>query len=244
MNYDNVSSAELAARLRTPGLLCLPEVGSTLDIVHELAAEGAPAGTLVLTDMQTRGRGRQGRSWHSPPGIGVWLGYLVRVPHPLETGLLSLRVGLAMAEALADLGAGCRLKWPNDVLVADRKVAGILCEGRSVPAAWVAVGIGVNVRGPLPEAIADTATTLDAHVPDVTRVGLLERLVPRLHMLSSRPELSDSEREAYRRHDWLFGRRLLEPVDGTALGIDADGALLVETGNGTRRVLTGTVRAA
>jgi biotin-[acetyl-CoA-carboxylase] ligase BirA-like protein len=185
MKYDGLDPRDLSRRTQTPGLVVLAQVTSALDVLHELAAEGARAGTAVLADVQTRGRGRQGRSWHSPAGQGIWLTYLVRPPGPLETGVLALRVGLAVAASLERLGCRPRVKWPNDVLLDGRKVAGILCEARSMPGepGWVAVGIGMNVHGPLPDELAQSAVALDEVVP-VTRIAVLERLLPLLHDLA------------------------------------------------------------
>jgi BirA family biotin operon repressor/biotin-[acetyl-CoA-carboxylase] ligase len=245
MTYDGLTPDELARRTGAPQLLVLGEVTSALDVLHDLAAEGAPSGAAVLADVQTRGRGRQGRSWHSPAGQGIWLAYLVRPPVPLESGVLALRVGLAVAAALERLGARPRLKWPNDVVLDGRKVAGILCEARSTPAAevWVAVGIGMNVHGPLPAALTQGAITLDEAVA-VTRVAVLERLLPLLHELALAPRLDPTERRVYAALDWLRGRRLQAPAAGVARGIDADGALLVETDAGPRRVIAGSVELA
>jgi BirA family biotin operon repressor/biotin-[acetyl-CoA-carboxylase] ligase len=242
MKYDGLDPATLARRTRTPGLVVLAEVDSALDVLHELAAEGARAGTAVLADIQTRGRGRQGRSWHSPAGQGIWLTYLVRPPAPLETGVLALRVGLAVAAALEQLGAEPRVKWPNDVLLDGRKVAGILCEARAMPGepGWVAVGVGINVHGPLPAGLAQSAVALDAILP-VTRVAVLERLLPLLGGLALSPRLDEAEQRVYAALDWLRGRRLRAPAAGVACGIDADGALLVETRVGPRRVVAGSV---
>ena len=243
MIYDGVAPADLAARLRAPSCLALATVTSTMDIVHELAAEAAPAGTVVLADEQVKGRGRLGRRWPSPRGAGVWLGYLLRPSQSLEGGVLSLRVGLAVIQALRDLGVAARLKWPNDVVADDRKLAGILCEARWLKerTSWVAVGIGMNVHGPLPAEIADGAVSLDELHPGATRMGLLEVLVPRLHALSHAAVLTDVERAEYNRHDWLLGQKLLEPLAGMARGIAADGALLVETPSGIERVMGGGV---
>lgn len=245
MTYDGLSPEEVARRTRTPRLLVLREVTSALDVLHDLAAEGAPAGTAVLADVQTRGRGRQGRSWHSPAGQGIWLTYLVRPPGPLESGVLALRVGLAVAATLERLGAAPRVKWPNDVLLDGRKVAGVLCEARSTPGAggWVALGIGMNVHGPLPAEVVPGAIVLDEAVP-VTRIAVLEHLLPLLRELALSPRLDEAERRVYAALDWLSGRRLNAPAVGIARGIDADGALLVETPAGARRVVAGSVELA
>jgi BirA family biotin operon repressor/biotin-[acetyl-CoA-carboxylase] ligase len=243
VSYDGLQPADLAARLRAPGCLALVSVTSTMDIVHELAREGAPAGTVVLADEQVAGRGRQGRYWHSPRGAGIWLGYLVRPARATESGVLALRVGLAIVDALSDVAVTARLKWPNDVVVEGRKLAGVLCEARWAAdrLTWIAVGVGINVHGPLPREIATDAIALSEVIPGLSRVAVLERLVPRLHVLGDDPVLTPAEREAFQRVDWLAGRRLKEPVRGIASGVDPQGALLVETGGGMQRVIGGGV---
>ena len=245
MSYDGYGAEVLAARLGTPLLHVLPEVTSALDALHGLAGDGAGQGAAVLADTQTRGRGRHGRAWHSPPGRGIWLAFLVRPDSTPAAALLSVRVGLAVADALDATGFEVRLKWPNDVVLADRKVAGILCETRwqdAIPA-WVAVGIGVNVHGPVSPDVALVATALDA-VGAVTRVRVLEQLLPRLHALPRGEALSAEERARWATRDWLVGRRLAEPVAGIARGLDADGALRVETDRGIQRALAGHVVVA
>lgn len=244
VTYDGLASADLAARIRARSCLVLPTVTSTLDIVHKLAAEGAPAGTVVLADEQVHGRGREGRRWHSAPEAGILLGYLHQPRGAPVTGVLALRVGLAVGEALEAVGVTPRLKWPNDVLVRDRKVGGILCEARSASGgelAWVAVGIGLNVHGPLPSEVAERAIALDEARPGITRLAVLEALVPRLQQLADGSMLSEAEQRAYRRYDWLAGRDVVEPVAGRVHGVDADGALVVQTNGGRQRVLAGTV---
>ncbi len=246
MLYDGLEVAELARRLAAPHCLCLTTVTSTLDIIHELAAEGAPAGTVVLADEQVAGRGRQGRRWYSPPGAGIWLGYLQRPQRPPEGGVSALRVGLAVVTAVSELGADGRLKWPNDIVVRDRKLGGVLCEARWAGGqpSWIAVGIGVNVHGPLSEEQVEGAIALDEVVSSATRIVVLEQLVPRLHALSDEPELTDEECLAFSRYDWLSGKQLRDPVVGLARGIGADGSLLVETGEGLERIVGGTIVTA
>lgn len=243
--YDALTTAELARRLAAPGCLVLPVVSSTMDVVHDLAAEGAPAGTVVLADEQRSGRGRQGRRWYSPAGIGVWLGYLVRPQAALENGVMAVRVGLAVAEVLEELGVAAQLKWPNDVVVRERKLGGILCEARRGRSGqWIAVGVGINVHRPLPDELAHKAIALDEMRDDVTRVDVLERLVPKLRRLPDAPTLSAQECTRFRERDWLRGRPVREPVAGVVDGLDADGALLVRTAAGVARVVGGSVVAA
>lgn len=159
---------------------------------------------------------------------------------------MALRVGLAVTAALETVGAAVALKWPNDVLAAGRKLAGILCEARWERGrpGWIAVGIGMNVYGPLPERLTPHAVTLDELVPGVTRLAVLEQLIPRLGTLPEAPTLSTEERAAYARHDWLSGKRLVEPVPGDVQGVGPDGALLVATGGRVQRIVGGSVVTA
>lgn len=246
MRYDGIDAIELAARLRCPQCVALERVTSTLDVMHELAADGAPAGTVVLADEQVRGRGRHGRVWRSPRGAGIWLSYLLRPRRPDATAVVSLRVGLAVDDVLESQGIHAQIKWPNDVMVDGRKVCGVLCENRwhGDEVAWMAVGIGLNVHGPLPPELADVAVAADELRPSITRVGLLEQLMPRLHGLAGTPELTADELARFAECDALMGRSILEPVSGTASGIDARGALLVRASDRTERVTGGHVVTA
>ena len=146
--------------------------------------------------------------------------------------LLSLRAGLAAAAALDGLGGfpGVALKWPNDVIVDGRKVGGILCEARwqGDQLAWVAVGVGLNVRNPPPEGTRLPGAALAEWRPDLTVDEVLRPLLAELHGLDhGGPTLARPELAAWHRRDWLRGRTLRVPVMGTAEGIDADGALRV-----------------
>ncbi len=246
MAYDGFTAAQLAARFHVPQCFTLVRVTSTLDVIHELAADGAPGGTLVIADEQVAGRGRQGRRWHSPAGSGIWLGYLSRRDDQTAPGVLGLRVGLALVGALRELDIPAAIKWPNDVIVDHRKLAGVLCEARwdGDRLRWVAIGIGINVKAPLANDVAATATTLDSLRPGVQRVEVLDRLVPRLGELATSDSLTASELEAYAHHDWLRGKRLVEPIEGQIRGVDAGGALIVETPSGTERLTGGHVVTA
>jgi BirA family biotin operon repressor/biotin-[acetyl-CoA-carboxylase] ligase len=244
LTLDGVPAAELARRWRVPRCDLFRELGSTLDAVHELGARGAPAGTTVIAEVQTAGRGRDRRPWHSPAG-GVWLGMVLR-PARAAIGAVAIRAGLALADGVdALLGRPeTRLKWPNDVLLGDRKLAGILCEGRwqGDVLQWLAVGVGVNVGNAIPAEVARRAVALREWLPAVRRIDLLDRLVPALAPIdASEPGLSAAERAAFAARDWLRGRALRAPAAGRAGGISADGALLVEAGAETVAVREGHV---
>ena len=247
LTLDGVAAADLAGRWGVPQCGLFRQLGSTLDAIHELAAQGAPAGTVVVAEEQTAGRGRDGRTWHSPAG-GVWLGMLLR-PARAELGVMSVRVGLAVADAVdAMLGrVETRLKWPNDVLLAEHKLAGILCEGRwhGETLQWLAVGVGVNVCNAIPPAVARHAVALEEWLPAVRRLDVLDRLVPALAALASgEATLSERECAAFAARDWLQGRQLRSPAAGRARGLRADGALLVDLGAATIAVREGHVELA
>ena len=248
---DGIPSAVLARRWGVPQCGVFRTLPSSLDAVHDLGAQEAPSGTVVLAEEQTAGRGRDGRTWRSPVG-GVWLGMLLRPPIP-AAGVLSLRIGLVIADVVEEVlgirptslsGPRAGLKWPNDVLVDDRKVAGILCESRwqGDTLQWVAVGIGINVENEIPVELGTRAIALREFAPDIRRVDVLDRLVPTLLRLTTHDaRLSEFECAAFARRDWLRGRHIRTPMSGRAAGIRPDGALLVDTGAGTTMVRDGHV---
>jgi len=217
------------SRLGRPRLH-LRSVGSTNERARELAEAGAPHGTAVTAGEQTAGRGRQGRGWSTPPGSAIALSLVIRDPDPL----LSLRAGLAVADLA---GAGARVKWPNDVLLDGRKVAGVLVEGRP-QAGWAVLGIGVNAALDLellPEELRGVAGTL----------GLAPRELPRaldelLRALEARlAEPGDATLAALRERDALLGKPVRwDGGEGLGAGIDDAGALLVHLPDGTTTALS------
>lgn len=201
-------------------------IGSTNAKARELAGQGAPHGTLVTASEQTAGRGRQGRSWITPPGTAIAASVILRT----FDDLLPLRAGLAVADLAGD---AARVKWPNDVLVDARKVAGILVEARAPE--WAVVGIGVNVSG-VPAEVEDIATSL---VRDDVEGALHELLVG----LEARVTQDAAEiLAALRERDALLGRRVhWSGGEGVGAGIDSSGALLVETASGMTALSAGEV---
>ena len=163
--------------LGVPRVETFASVTSTLDVAHRIAPT-VQTGTVVLADEQSAGRGTQGRRWLSGAGDGIWLALLERVADARALDVLSLRCGLYAAEALDGLAAQpIGVKWPNDLYVVGRKLAGILIETRwrGASAEWVAIGFGLNVRSPA----LDTATGL---ADGCTRVDALVRLIPALRL--------------------------------------------------------------
>jgi BirA family transcriptional regulator, biotin operon repressor / biotin---[acetyl-CoA-carboxylase] ligase len=192
---------------------------STNDRARALATAGAPHGTLVTAGEQTAGRGRQGRTWAAPPGRALLLSLLLREHDPL----LPLRAGLAVADLAGD---GARVKWPNDVLLDGRKLAGILVEGRPQEG-WAVLGVGVNVAvdpAQLPPELQATAATL-GRTPDQLEPTLTELLA----LLTARlAEPAADCLAELRARDALLGRPLSwSGGSGTGAGIDDSGALLV-----------------
>ena len=210
-------------------LIAYDEVGSTLDVAHELAAKGADAGTIVVANAQTAGRGRMGRSWRSESGAGVWLTLIERPTDPGALDVLSLRIGLALAPALEIFAdSPVQLKWPNDLYLRGRKLGGILIEvrWREGHPEWAAIGVGINLRPPESEPLAIGLRG------GVTRDDVLPVVAPALRAAAAaRGRLTDAELDAFDARDFAVGRRVLEPVAGIVRGIDSSGALLVGVGS-------------
>ncbi len=224
-------------------------VPSTMDLVHQLAHGGAPSGTTVIAAEQTGGRGSRGHTWASPRG-GLWLSGLLRPAEFVVPEVLSVRAALVTAAAIEQAVPGVRLriKWPNDLLLGDRKVGGILCEARwqSGALGWVCVGVGINVTNPMPAQLDGLAAAIGSQAPGVTVERLVEPVARAIAGLNrcvgplTAPELADLEqRDALRR------RRVAEPIPGTVESIRPDGALIIRSLDGTLMpIRSGPVRLA
>lgn len=157
---------------------------STMDEAHRLAEAGAPHGTAVAAKTQSGGRGSRGRGWDSPEG-GLWLSVLCRPPGPESMERLSVRAGEAIATVLQAALPGLpavTVKLPNDLLVGGRKLAGILCEARwegGTPL-WVVIGVGINVRNPVPAPLRATAVSLAELGVAITPEAVADLVVPAL----------------------------------------------------------------
>jgi BirA family biotin operon repressor/biotin-[acetyl-CoA-carboxylase] ligase len=207
----------------------LPTVGSTNARARELVGEGATHGTLVTADEQTAGRGRQGRTWSTPRGVAIAASLILRE----FDALLPLRAGLAVADVA---GPEALVKWPNDVWVGGRKVAGILVEAHNDE--WAILGIGVNVAvdpSTLPPEAAAIAGTLDLDptMIEPTLKDLLTALERRLG------EESAATLAELRERDALLGQPVRwQDGEGIGAGVDDAGALLVHLPDGTTTALS------
>lgn len=205
---------------------------STMDEAHRLAAAGAAHGTAVAARVQDAGRGRRGRSWVSPEG-GLWLSVICRPADAAGVGCLSLRAGLAVVDAIEGLlpaVRGLQLKWPNDVLMGGRKLAGVLCEARWEGArpVHVVVGLGLNVVNPIPPPLAEQAVALAERAAGVTMSDLAQPLAEAIAAAGLvAGALSARELAVWASRDALLGRPVNGALSGTAAGIAPDGALLV-----------------
>jgi len=230
VRFDGADEADLVRRTGAPRAVLFDAVASTQDALHALASAGAPSGTLVLADTQTAGRGRQGRRWVSAAGRGVGLSVLLRPAAPPAGGSLAIRCGLAIVAALTELAPvlGPRLKWPNDIMVAGRKAGGILCEARwsGDTLGWIAVGIGLNVHGPVDASLRERAIALSDVTPGITRVAVVEALVPRIIALGDMPAGLDGATQA------RFLASRWPAADKDVAGLAPDGALLVRGKDG------------
>lgn len=259
-SWHGHDAAELRGRWGREGVHLYASVPSTNDAVRKLAEEeDARGGTVVLAARQTEGRGREGRSWHSPPG-GVYMSVLFRPASLPNPELLPLLAGLGVVRRLDEKfdALDPALKWPNDVMAGDRKAGGVLCE-----AVWsddgprfVVAGVGLNVR-PLEEAPRGSgaeATSLDEELGGET--SLVEAADAVLEGLETwLPEvpvsLDTKALELVDRYDWLKDRRVLmtlpeedEPLPGVCVGIAPDGKLLFRPDRGAlRRLDRGSVEA-
>ncbi len=239
-----------------PRLVVYDAVDSTNDVARQLAEAGAPAGTTVLADHQTRGRGQHGRAWHAAPGRAVLVSVLLRPRSGPEhsPGVLPIRVGLAAARAVERVsGFAPGLKWPNDLVAGARKLGGILCEGALAgDTFFVVAGVGLNVLqrerdfppglDPPPVSLALLGRGAGAPLRPAL-AGAIAAELAALGPEAARP-LSAAELREFAAHDILRDRPVSRdgvPV-GRAVGLAPDGALLVDGAAGRLTIRGGRIR--
>ncbi len=257
---DRLIEAEIAQGLGTAHIgrhiVCRGAVDSTNLIAKDLARKGAESGTVVIAESQGTGRGRLERRFFSPPGKGIWVSVLLRPSFlPQDAPKCTLMAAVAVARAMEKFGLRAEIKWPNDILHDGRKLVGILTEmsAEMDRVNYIVIGIGVNVNiapEDFPQELRGIATSLmQMKGQPIPRVAFLQELLRALDGL-----YADVQRDgfapvlaAWRKYAVTLGQpvRVLgtagETFEGTAADIDEEGALLIDTASGRRRVLAGDV---
>ena len=257
---DRLIETEISQDLKTAlvgrKVICYDVVDSTNVVLKNLAREGAEVGTVVVADSQGTGRGRMERAFFSPPGKGIWVSILLRPTFlPQDAPKCTLMAAVAVARAMEKFGLRAAIKWPNDILHDGRKLVGILTEMSAEMDCvnYVVIGIGINVNiapEEFPAELRAIATSLmqmkGAPLPRVAFLQELLRVLDDLYASVQRegfaPVLA-----AWREYAVTLGQevRVIGPAgeefEGVAVDIDAEGALLVDTAEGRRRVLAGDV---
>lgn len=234
----------------------LEETGSTNEDAKVLAEQGAVHGTLVVADSQSGGKGRRGRSWHSPKGTAIAMSLILKPQLEAEkASMLTLVQAMAVAKALEELGqAKPQIKWPNDILINEKKVCGILTEMylNKTEIASIIIGCGINVNQEhFPQEIAQIATSLKIELgQEQSRVKLIGRICELFEECFEKfMETKDFSRMAEEYNEFLISKgrqvKVLDPkgeFTGEALGVNACGELLVKRADGeTVNVYAGEV---
>jgi BirA family biotin operon repressor/biotin-[acetyl-CoA-carboxylase] ligase len=237
--FDGLTARELAETLGLPRVELMETTTSTLDIAHRLADEGCRSGTLVIANHQTAGRGRSGGKWTSAAARGLGLTIVERPVDTTGLEVLALRTGLRAARALDRFAPEpVRLKWPNDLYIDDRKLAGILIEARwrERRLEWVAIGVGVNVTAPDDMPLA---AELD---PGTRRIEVLTDLIPAIRTAATcGGNLKPIELIEWDARDMARGRKCSEPARGIVEGISPGGELLVALADSVARFRSGSL---
>jgi len=238
-------------------VLSYQRVRSTNEIALQIAQNGAPEGTLVVAEEQTAGRGRLGRAWHSPPGVGLWVSLILRPQMPPSRVFqLAICGALAAAETVYQRAhLSVKVKWPNDVLVKGKKLAGVLTETQADLdlVHFVVLGWGINVNQKsqdFPEVLRREATSIRAELGrSISRLHLLQDLLLKFEEMYGQfqdhglaPFL-----DRWRQLSWVLGQRVTVKVggkkfSGLAVDIEETGALVLEEASGRRqRLLAGDI---
>jgi BirA family biotin operon repressor/biotin-[acetyl-CoA-carboxylase] ligase len=259
--FEPLRADEIGLRLKTRligrRVLLYEKVGSTNEEASTLAAKGADEGTLILAETQTAGKGRLGRTWFSPPGINLYLSVVLRPQiEPAQATIITLLAGLAVALAIRErTRLTPQLKWPNDVFIGGKKVAGILAElaadGRTIKHLILGIGLNVNLdEAALPPELLKTATSLLIESGRAqNRLEMLETLVNQLERWytdfldqGAKPIIEEYSRFSITLGRWIRVIIRDRIVEGEAVGLTPNGGLILRERSGTSTtILTGDV---
>ncbi len=241
----DLNQTTLQARLAARPFQFFVIIDSTNDIAMRWLNDGAEAGSVVIADEQLKGRGRMGRTWHTPPGVAIAMSVILKPPVEFANRV-SMLGALVVAELCEGVGAkNVGIKYPNDVQIDGRKVCGVLPE-----ASWehhqlqgVVLGMGVNVRVQFDEQLAQTATNLEtAARRDLNRVELIAYLLTRIDTWAATIHTMDFFSAWKNRLNTIGQRVTIGDISGVAEDVDSSGVLLVRTANNQlERVIAGDV---
>lgn len=228
-------------------------VPSTMDLAMELGMKGACEGTVVLAETQTKGKGRLGRIWFSPKYKGIYLSLILRPKFsPERTPLLTLLSAVSICEAIKEhCGIDAQIKWPNDILIHNKKVAGILTElnAEMDEVNFVVIGIGLNVNNEKKSLISGSTSLREVMGEEISRVALLQAILGRIeanyiYFAQKGPKLIIDK---WREYSVTLGKRVKvyshrEHIEGHAANIDIDGGLMIRKDSGLMvKVMAGDV---
>ena len=228
-------------------------VPSTMNIAMQLGIKGAPEGTLVVAEYQTKGRGRLGRSWFSPKYKGIYLSLLLKPKIlPIDAPILTLLAAVSICEAVkAITGLDTQIKWPNDILIHHKKLGGILTElsAEMDEINFVIIGIGLNVNNDKKTLVSGATSLREQKKENINRINLMQEILRRIetNYLSFQERGAHPLIEKWREHSITLGKRIKvyshkEHIEGEAIDIDMDGGLLVRKDSGViEKVMAGDV---
>jgi len=254
---DRLFPAELAYRLHTKfiakKIYYYDALPTTMDVAAELGVKGCPNGTLVVAESQTKGKGRLGREWFSPKYKGIYLSLVLRPElAPNATPLLTLLCAVSICEAIKEAtGLEARIKWPNDILIHNKKLGGILTElnAETDRTHFAVVGFGLNINNDKRSLLAGATSLKEQLKDEVNRAGLLKKILLAIeeNYLYLEKYGSTVILDKWRAANITLGKRVKvnshhRVLEGEAIGIDSDGALLLRSDSGLiQKVLSGDV---
>jgi len=254
---DRLFPAEISSRLNTKfigrKIYYFDSVSSTMDIAMQLGLKNSTEGTLVLTESQTKGRGRLGREWFSPRYKGIYLSLILKPKILLnQAPVLTLMASVSICEAIKEIAAlEAQIKWPNDILIHQKKLGGILTEinAEMDGIRFIVIGIGLNVNNDK-KALINGATSLKEQKKEgINRIELLQEILRAIekNYLTFQEKGAQSIIDKWRDYNITLGKRVKvyshkEHIEGQAVDIDIDGGLLLRTDSGlVQKVTAGDV---
>jgi len=251
--FPSEISHELNTKVVAKKIYYFDHINSTMDIAMQLGMKNAPEGALIISEGQAKGKGRLGREWLSPKYKGIYMSLILRPDiMPPATPILTLLAAVSLCEAVKSVaGLDTQIKWPNDILIHNKKLAGILTELNAEldKTFFVAIGIGLNANNDKKSLIAGATSLKEQKKESVNRISILQDILRKIetNYLNFQKEGSRPILEKWRAYNITLGRRVKvhshnQNIEGEAVDIDTDGALLLRADSGlTVKVLSGDV---